>query len=500
MSSDVLVVDPGELGELLTTLFQQYGIAACCARTGEQAIEVALKEQPGVVIVEYELEDADGLDVADLLRDELQAKVVLTYAHHHLSGEERDSFVARLRTVDASFARPFRSRTLIESVATMLGHQVDPPDVSGEFMAVRDDEEGEPVLLEEEVPEELDYAADDEEESVVFDIDVDPLEDEHAAGHEFSYGGASAEPGDSTSAAAPREAASVPLVEIERERMKTDPRGLSDLWRKVRQSHAAQPEHGEEPPAPPPAPAHPGLVERKGRLTPRVLSDLLDAFHQSQTTGEIWLVRGAAQRVVLLVRGVIVGARTNVASEQLPRLARRRGLVSDEQLKALPAGDADRAFRASKLASDEVLERLLGEQARRVVLGAFAWGDGLYKVSLQGHGKRERHRVVLSIADAISRGILLTETIEALREAAPDEARFAPHPDSSYGLDQISLSVEEARLVVAMDGTKTMGDLATLFPEVPERTQRGLAAGLQRLGLLRFMGHGPAAPRAITFF
>src|SRR5690606_35031158 len=73
-----------------------------------------------------------------------------------------------------------------------------------------------------------------------------------------------------------------------------------------------------------------------------------------------------------------------------------------------------------RLLDEALLRRLLGEQTRRVVLGAFTWRDGTYRVTLTGHAKREKRRVSLSVADAILRGALLTETIEALREAAPD--------------------------------------------------------------------------------
>ena len=62
----------------------------------------------------------------------------------------------------------------------------------------------------------------------------------------------------------------------------------------------------------------------------------------------------------------------------------------------------------------------------------------------------------------------------ALKDAAPDDARFSPTGDASYGLQDLPLSADEARVVIAMDGTKTVGDLRTLFDSVPERTVRGL--------------------------
>lgn len=520
MSSDVLVVDPGELGELLATLFLQHGLTATCAKGGEQALELALRERPGAVVIEYDLPDADGLDVADLLRDELGAKVVVTYAQHDLSGDDRDQLRQRLDEFDASFSRPFRSRALIQRVAELLGHGVSPPETTSEI-AIPTSQEEEPLLLEEEVQDAARYDEDDDD--LVVDIDIQHLGDEHGPGHDLGYGppppdeeppapppapaSSSPVPDLQAHVAAPttgqREGVAVPISELAQERTKTGTHKLAALLERARMQPLPpdEPEQGTalEP-----------LAERRGRLTPRVLGDLLDAFHQSQTTGEVWLARGPAQRVILLVRGVIVGARTNVAGERLVHLLERHGGPWPGRVEALKSSqpdatlDDDTVFKAaaleSRLLDEALLLRLLGEQTRRIVLGAFTWREGVYKVTLHGHGKREKRRVVLSVADAILRGALLTESIEALREAAPDDVRFGPNPDAPYGLEQLTLSPDEARVVVALDGTKTMNDIATLYPEVSERTRRGLAAGLLRLELLRFAGKGHAEARRISFF
>jgi DNA-binding NarL/FixJ family response regulator len=453
VGAEVVVVGPGELGELLATLFSQYGIAASCARTGEQALDVVLAEEPGVVIIEADLADADGMDLAALLKDELSVKVILTYAQHHLSDDRRDEFTARLRGVDAAFSRPFRSRTLIESAARLLGYEVD-PELSGEFMIVRETPREDALIEGEEVP------------------DVPP---------------------DQTSEVE-REPVSVPITEVVRPVVRTDPAALSSLLAEKR--------------AGPTTEAQPGPVgERSGRLTPRVLCDLLDAFHQSQTTGELWLSKGDAKRVILLVRGVVVGGRTNIRSEQLLAFAHRKKALSPAQVaqvQAAIAKDPARSVRevalADGLLSEETLKRLLLDQTRRIVLSSFAWRDGTWRETLLGHGKHEPHRVEMPIGDAILRGVQLTEHLDALREAAPDDARFAPNPDAPYSLHQLRLTADEAQLVVATDGTKTIEDLRTLFPKIEERAVRGLAAGLQRLELLRFVGHGPAEPRRISFF
>lgn len=454
MSAEVVVVDSGELGELLATLFVQYGIEAACARTGEDALDVVLAEKPGVVVVESELPDADGLDVAELLRDELGVKVIVTYPHKHLTEGATDGFAERLSLADAAFSRPFRSRSLIESAARLLGYQVD-PELSGEFMIVRSTPREEPLL----------------EDDVVPDVEKDRTSDIE------------------------REAVTLPIDEATREIVRKKPEALSELLAEKR--------------AAPTEPAARGAQrgERDGRLTPRVLCELLDAFHQTQTTGELWLERGAAKRLVLFVRGVIVGCRTNIVSDRVEELARKRGLLSTPQVEAIRAAiaaDRDRTVREVALEegylTDDALKRLLAEQTRRIVLASFTWRDGVWRETVLGHGKREPHPVELQVGDAILRGVQLTESMNALREAAPDDARFAPNPDAPYSLHELALTAPEAHVVIAMDGTKTIEDLGTLHPDLDERKLRGLSAGLLRLDLLRFAGHGPAEPRRISFF
>lgn len=505
---DVLVVDPGELGELLTTLFEQYGFTARCARTGEQALEVALAERPGVVVVELDLPDASGLDVADLVRAELDAHVILTYT---LSAADKagQGFEARRASFDASFSRPFRSLTLIERAAGLLGRPLELTPAGDqpapEPPPPRATEE-EDVLLLDEVVEVKDALGYEHEEDIVLDIDVRDL-----AAPEVK------EPAAPRRAAPPieeiseeisvvpppptprREGVAVTLSEFVAEPLHADPSDLAALWRRLQEEQARAPREERPSKAPP--------SRRAGPLTPKVLAELMDAFHQTQSSGEVWLTRNDRRRVILLERGVIVGARSNLAPEDLAQVALRRKALREEQIAAARAEvEAGRAkdFADAALAlgllDERGLSRLLREQVRRIVLSAFAWPDGRFEVTLEGRARRLRRKVRMTVGDAIVRGVVLVEELGSLREAAPDDARFAPNPGAAYGLEEVTLTDEEARLVIAMDGTKTVGDLATLFPEVPERVLRGLAAGLFRIGILRLAGRGPAEPRRISFF
>jgi hypothetical protein len=287
------------------------------------------------------------------------------------------------------------------------------------------------------------------------------------------------------------------LHEAERRQTQAfNPGELAELWSRVKARRATT-----STATPKPASA--------GQLTPRQLADLLDAFHQGQTTGELWLgdARGPGRRVLLLQRGVIVGARSNIQGEDLISLLKKRKALSDDDADAVAFMVGQKLHKTAAeaiLALDHVPERVLKsvveEHVRRVAIGAFSWTRGRYQLTLEGRATREPIRADVHVGDVIVHAIILTESDEALQKAAPDDARFAPAGDATYGLEHLKLSPQEARVVIAMDGTKTITDLLALFDQVPARVIRGLAAGLFCLNLTRLQGRGPAKARNISFF
>lgn len=510
---DVLVVDPGELGELLTTLLSQYGLVAARVQTGEQALGIALEAKPSVVVIEAELPDTSGLDLAELLHQELDSRVVLT----HPPGLPFADAVtaARVRALDAAFARPFRSLALIETVARLAEKPlVRPGGVAA--LSPLNSTEGLPI---DELADLIEIPL-DEEEAITLTLAEDEVS--------FAGLGASLGPellldavtGDDIDVTAPGTTApskvtsaeaARPLTEVldeearQRQQGAFSPGELAELWKRVKARRSSTSTKPTEP-------------EPEGLLTPRSLADLLDAFHQSQTTGELWLehtVEGRAdqrasevgRRVLLLKRGVLAGARSNIVGEDLLSLLKKRNAIDDddaaEVLALVKTGvwkTAADAVLGLELMPEDVLRSHIEDHVRRVALGAFSWSTGRYRLTLEGRAAKEPVPAQVFVGDAIIHAILFTESDESLGKAAPDDARFAPSTDGAYGLEHLRLTPQEARIVIAMDGTKTIADLVSLFAPQPGRLVRGLAAGLFCLHLTRYVGRGPAAARKISFF
>lgn len=458
--AEILVVDSGELGELLVALLGLHGRSAKRARSGEQALEMALADRPRLAIIENDLPDVSGMDIAELLRAEMDVIVVLTYASGLLAGAD-DVLRRRLSLMDASFARPFQSLSLVECAARLLGGTPPTSDAAPALPRT------EPQKASRESPLSVDLPSSEGAPS------MDDLPDD------------SPEDLDSGAAVPDGASAAPPLEEYIVHALAAP----GDLWRKVNERRGLPREHTQA--------SKPGT---QAPLSPRALVDMLDAFHQSQTTGELWLTHGSAKRVLLFRRGIIVGARSNLEAEELSTIALGRGVLHHDDVAAVRhdvlSGDKRTivdAILGRDLLPVGTLPALIEEQARRIALGAFTWRSGGMRVTLEGRGAREPVTAKVPVGDLILRGILLTEGDDALLAAAPDDARFAPASDSGYGLEDLTLTDDEARAVIALDGTRMMADLIRLFaPRMLARTIRGVAAGLLCLNLLRFDGRGTA--------
>lgn len=524
--SSVMVVHPGELGELLAAQFEQYGVSAAHCTTGEAALERALAETPAAIVVDTVLPDARGLDLAELLLSELSIPVVATYDATLLVDDTAEETRTRLEKLSAAFAKPFRSLALITHVAELAGltlkqPPVEPPPTSTiepiegfSDLPLVVSQEGAPVEATPPPPpptsdtiDGLDVADDDL--VAILDTDVvNALESiDRMPSVELDLDIDVDEP--SLDGPPPPIVPGVEIITATRsltsfvaESDHQDPSSLALLWRKMREARDSR------PPTERASTKRPAQVAQApvGPHSPARLTEVLDAFHQTQSSGEILVENGPEKRLLLVVGGAITGVRTNVPGDALLLLAVRRGVLTEAAAKRARAAIRERrvpselhALTALRVPPPRI-GQLLVERARRTIAGAFHQRTGTLRVTTEGAGARERSPVRIPIGDAIVRSIVVTEPIETLRQAAPDDARFAPNADASYTLADLMLSAVEAHLVVAMDGTKTMGDLATLFESVPERTRRGLAAGLHRIGVVRPVGRGHASARRITFF
>ena|SRR5690554_475130 len=83
----VLIVDDDFISlEVLKAMIGHYPVDIVTAQTGQEAIQVALAEQPCLILLDHELPDFDGIEVYCRLKNELGDKVpptVMVTGHQH---------------------------------------------------------------------------------------------------------------------------------------------------------------------------------------------------------------------------------------------------------------------------------------------------------------------------------------------------------------------------------------------------------------------------------
>jgi len=467
----VLIVDPSDDGDRLAQQCADHGLTVVRARTATSALDQILTVRPAAAVVELDLPDATGLDLAQVLAGEVH--IPLLFASASRSPDKDALLQGGLALASGFVSKPYQVAEVIARLAAAMGEDLTRArsaaaaavDQEGSRWGKEDVVDGELVLLVEEV------------------VASEP---------------ALAEPAEALTARSARE-------QLALDRAATPVAGTAP-------APAAAPsmlEIWENKVAAfrPPAPA-PVLVENlppSGRLTQLSVVQLFDNFFRARRSGELALIRGEAKRLIVFSQGHPVFARSNLAKERLGYHLRSLKLVDEAVLQAALAdsGGSDLRLgeflvRQGKL--DEGMRRkALARVVRTIVLSSFAWTEGVFQVGLVDRSRTEPLRVPMKTGNAILRGLTLTSNLGTLRDAVPPDARFAPVSDPVYPLEQLTLTDLEARVLIATDGTKTVADLGSLH-EIDERTLLGLMYGLARLNVIELVGHGTAKPRALTYF
>jgi len=468
----VLIVDPSSDGDRLAAQCADHGLTVVRARTASAALDQILAALPQVAVVEVDLPDATGLDLAQILIGDVHVPLFLTSA---VRSPDSDALLqGGLAFATGFFKKPFDVATTIAQLIKATGR--DPGKTQAAAAAVVDQKgsrwgkedvvDGELVLLVEEVVASEPTVAEPAEVLTA-----------RAAREQLMFDRAALAAG---AGAPPAPAASPSVLEI---------------W----ESKVA----AFRPPAP--APILVDNLPPSGRLTQLSVVQLFDNFYRARRSGELALIREDAKRLIIFCQGHPVFARSNLAKERLGYHLRALDLVDEADLQSAltESGGSDLRLgevlvRQGKL-DENMRRKALARVVRTIVLSSFAWTDGVFQVGLVDRSRTEPLRVPMKTGNAILRGLTLTSTVEILRDAVPLDARFAPVPDPAYPLEQLTLTDLEARVVIATDGTKTVADLGSLH-EIEERSLLGLMYSLARLNVIELVGYGTAKPRVITFF
>jgi DNA-binding response OmpR family regulator len=113
----VLVVeDEPALVDTLEYSLARQGYTVCTATDGAQAIEVARREQPDLVVLDVMLPKLDGFEVCRILRQEMSVPILMLTAR----ADEVDKIVGLEVGADDYLTKPFSMRELTARVKALL--------------------------------------------------------------------------------------------------------------------------------------------------------------------------------------------------------------------------------------------------------------------------------------------------------------------------------------------------------------------------------------------
>lgn len=122
----LIVDDKTDIVETVSLCFSQEGYRVLTAFDGEEALEVARREQPDLIVLDVMLPKENGYQVARFLREDwkegrLEKKpCILLLTARTVTDAQREEFVQTWSGADAAMYKPFDLEELVQKVKTML--------------------------------------------------------------------------------------------------------------------------------------------------------------------------------------------------------------------------------------------------------------------------------------------------------------------------------------------------------------------------------------------
>jgi DNA-binding response OmpR family regulator len=133
MSAKILVVDDeAPIIDMLSYNLKRANYEVLVAWDGEQALELARKEQPDLIILDLMLPRLDGLDVCRALRRERDVPIIMLTARD----AEVDRVVGLELGADDYVVKPFSVRELMVRVRNVLRRAAPPADAAADSIRV----------------------------------------------------------------------------------------------------------------------------------------------------------------------------------------------------------------------------------------------------------------------------------------------------------------------------------------------------------------------------
>ncbi|GIP42510.1 DNA-binding response regulator [Paenibacillus sp. J45TS6] len=123
MQGKILVVDDEQpIADILKFNLEKEGYQVTCAFDGIQAVELALSEQPDLILLDLMLPGKDGMDVCREVRAQLETRIIMLTA----KDSEIDKVLGLELGADDYVTKPFSTRELLARVKAQMRRQQKP--------------------------------------------------------------------------------------------------------------------------------------------------------------------------------------------------------------------------------------------------------------------------------------------------------------------------------------------------------------------------------------
>lgn len=240
-----------------------------------------------------------------------------------------------------------------------------------------------------------------------------------------------------------------------------------------------------------------------GSLAEGVLPSLLRVLYVGRRTGLLHLNRGEQRYTVLLRRGDIVSARTDVKTERLGETLVRLGWLSETDLERATERVAKEGKRLGQALQElgilekDRLEEALALHVREILLSTLGWNEGSYAFEELDPDSPPEGDITLKL----STGELILEAVRRIKD--PDVVRYALgnvdrvlvlSTDPLLRFQKITLTPTDGYILSRIDGTFSARELFQLLHVDISEAQKSLF-GLLCTGVVEFLPEAPAKRR-----
>ncbi len=423
----LLADDNAELVDLLAQVMEEAGYRTVVCHRGKAALEALEGERPALAILDILLPDVMGYEIAKVAG---QKDVPVIFCTGVFKGGRHALDAARKFDCKGYFEKPFEAGKLLDTVKKL----VPPPPPAPRRPAV------------------------DAKLEIELEIDID--EGEYTPAQPMDMTGRISVSGDNINAV------------LSGSDFKLNAPTRATTFVRPKPVPSPRPVTLERPADDEPAPPKPEEISSDGRTRKGELRDnlpqLITAFWQGQSTGELFLSRGKVRKVLVFEKGQPVFAQSNLAADRFGSFLVRIGKINEGQLKnAALAADAQKRRTGDVLIEMGLLkdaERMyyVAQQIKAIIYSVFAWEDGEYVVAFQDKARHEPIRLGIHPSHLIGRGIKKLYKPERLQRLLKLEDRLIPSPDPLFQLSELELEEWEAKLLTQVTGERNVAELLAM--------------------------------------